>query len=70
MCSLPEGLYAFADSVNANFNGKPEQPKRLETWVTFTLAGETFALPVTHVYEILRVSGITRVRMRRRSCAA
>lgn len=57
----PDRLYAFADSVNVHQQGLVEQPKTLETWVTFSLAGETFALPVTHVYEILRVSGITRV---------
>jgi len=34
---------------------------RIETWVTFVLAGESYALPVSHVLEILRVAGITRV---------
>ncbi|HYM61255.1 MAG TPA: chemotaxis protein CheW [Thermoanaerobaculia bacterium] len=58
--STPERFYSFADSVNATAPAV-EQPKTLETWVTFWLAGETFALPVTHVYEILRVTGVTRV---------
>ena len=57
----PDRFYAFADSMNASAQVIVEKPKVLETWVTFSLAGETFALPVTHVYEILRVSGITRV---------
>ena len=34
---------------------------RIETWVTFVLARESYALPVSHVLEILRVAGITRV---------
>lgn len=59
--SAPDRLYAFADSLDASGRTAAEPPKTMETWVTFTLAGETFGLPVTHVYEILRVSGITRV---------
>ena len=56
----PDGLYTFADSVNVA-TPAVQRPKHLETWVTFTLGTETFGLPATHVYEILRVSGITRV---------
>jgi purine-binding chemotaxis protein CheW len=53
-------LISFADSVAA----EPEAPAaatRIETWVTFALAGEIFALPVASVLEILRVASITRV---------
>ena len=39
----------------------PVAPPPVETWVTFDVAGETYALPVGSVLEILRVAGITRV---------
>ncbi len=55
-----EALYAFADSV-AREEAIPHKAERIETWVTFELGGETYALPVSHVLEILRVTGITRV---------
>lgn len=58
--AAPEPLFTFTDSLNVS-SQQVEKPVALETWVTFKLAGEMFALPVTHVYEILRVSGITRV---------
>lgn len=54
-------LFDFADSLLEREVGEPERATRIETWVTFTLAGETYALPVSHVLEILRVQGITRV---------
>lgn len=60
----PDRLYAFADSLDKEAHGKAGgegKEETLETWVTFRLEGETFGLPVTHVQEILRVSGITRV---------
>ena len=60
----PEQIYDFADSL-ADDARKSEDDNvvaaRLETWVTFRLAGELFALPVTAAREILRVSTITRV---------
>ena len=60
----PERIYHFADSL-ADDAGKSEGDNvvaaRLETWVTFRLAGELFALPVTAAREILRVSTVTRV---------
>jgi purine-binding chemotaxis protein CheW len=57
-----DAVYTFADSL-AEREEAVAAPKvtRIETWVTFVLAGETFALPVSHVLEILRVAGITRV---------
>ena len=60
----PERIYDFADSLadEARKSGDHEVVAvRLETWVTFRLAGELFALPVTAAQEILRVSTITRV---------
>ena len=60
----PERIYAFADSVvedDANKTAAEAATTRLETWVTFRLAGEIFALPVTAAREILRLSTITRV---------
>jgi len=56
-----EAVYAFADSLAAESEHTPQKPTRIETWVTFGLANETYALPVSHVLEILRVAGITRV---------
>jgi purine-binding chemotaxis protein CheW len=54
-------IYTFADSLQTNSGPETGRATRIETWVTFALGGETFGLPVTHVVEILRVSGITRV---------
>ena len=59
-----ERLYAFADDVTEK-EAAPEESKErevnLETWVTFGLAGELFALPIMVAREILRVRKITRV---------
>jgi purine-binding chemotaxis protein CheW len=59
----PDRLYDFADSLSDRNGTAPDREveEQLETWVTFALAGESFGLPVTHVQEILRVAGITRV---------
>lgn len=60
----PARVYAFADSIQKREAEAAEADKRserLETWVSFFLAGEAFALPVTAVRELLRVSTITRV---------
>ena len=58
----PARVYAFADSLEQEREStEAEQAKRLETWVMFGLAGETFAMPVAAVQETLRVSTITRV---------
>lgn len=58
----PDRLFAFADSLQREGHADAAKPEEaLETWVTFRLEGESFGLPVTHVQEILRVSGITRV---------
>lgn len=56
-----ERIFAFADSLDQGFNEEQAAKVRLETWVTLTLADETFALPVEPVREILRISHITRV---------
>jgi len=56
-----DAVYAFADTMIASRDVEPQKVSRVETWVTFGLAGETYALPVSHVQEILRVAGITRV---------
>ncbi len=60
----PQRLYNFADDVTEK-EAAPEESEerevRLETWVTFGLAGELFALPITAAREILRVTKITRV---------
>ncbi len=56
-------VYRFADSLEEGHENDNLQQEEviLETWVSFELAGETYALPVSHVQEILRVSEITRV---------
>lgn len=60
----PDRLYAFADSLKRQ-EGEGDRDHKteeeLETWVTFILSGECYGLPVSHVQEILRVAGITRV---------
>lgn len=56
-----DSLLLFTDAVSAEPQAAATTAVRLETWVTFRLAGETYALPVTSVLEILRVAGITRV---------
>jgi purine-binding chemotaxis protein CheW len=58
----PDRIYEFADSLRREGDERRDKAKEeLETWVTFTLAGESYGLPVSHVQEILRVTGITRV---------
>ncbi len=59
----PRRIFAFADSLERNAADLAPQaaPVRLETWVAFRLAGETFALPVEPVREVVRVASITRV---------
>ncbi len=56
-----ERIFTFADSLAAQEEEEKVAPVRLETWMTFSLAGETFALPVDPVHEVLRLSSITRV---------
>ena len=57
-----ERVYAFADSVQPAAVPAAETTRAAwETWVTFTLAGEAYALPVAAIQEILRVGTITRV---------
>ncbi|MEM9593473.1 MAG: chemotaxis protein CheW [Acidobacteriota bacterium] len=59
----PHRIFDFADRLRSNVDRSAEDvtPARLETWVTFELSGETFALPVEPVREVVRVSDITRV---------
>jgi len=60
---VPRGedrVFAFADRLEGAEEEK-RAPVRLETWVTFGLAGETFALPVDPVHEVVRPTSITRV---------
>jgi len=57
----PDRIFAFADSLQLDQAEAPKEVEHPKTWVTFKLGRETFALPVTHVHEILRVDTITRV---------
>lgn len=60
----PTRIYSFADSLErrASAAAAPAVPsERPESWVTFELAGEIYALPVARIQEIQRARGITRV---------
>jgi purine-binding chemotaxis protein CheW len=58
----PERVYAFVDRLERRaIQEAEEQREAPETWVTFDLADEVYALPVTRVQEVLRVTSITRV---------
>ncbi|MEW6584860.1 MAG: chemotaxis protein CheW [Nitrospirota bacterium] len=56
-------LYAFADSLedNEKVNDTTKSEQHFDTWVTFSLNGSSFGLPVSSVQEIIRVSSITKV---------
>lgn len=51
----------FADSLQERRQAKEEQLHQWEMWVTCHVEREMFALPVTQVREILRVTTLTRV---------
>lgn len=59
----PRRIFAFADTLERNTTEDEQSATtvKLETWVTFELADETFALPVNPVREVVRVASITRV---------
>jgi purine-binding chemotaxis protein CheW len=58
----PNRIFSFAESLERRAAQAPAAPpERPESWVTFELAGERYALPVTRVQEITRAHGITRV---------
>jgi purine-binding chemotaxis protein CheW len=61
----PTRIYSFADSLERGHAAAPAAaavpPERPESWVTFELAGELYALPVARIQEIQRARGITRV---------
>ncbi len=54
-------IFTFADTLDAGAEVEHATPVRLESWVTLSLAGEIYALPVKPVREVLRVANITRV---------
>jgi purine-binding chemotaxis protein CheW len=58
----PERIFHFAENLDgARADHEIAAVRRMGTWVSFALAGETFALPVEPVREVVRVSSITRV---------
>ena len=63
--TVRDRVFAFADEVNSKVTGVTPvtegRKSEWQTWVTFTLAGESYAFPVGAVQEILRVGTITRV---------
>jgi purine-binding chemotaxis protein CheW len=56
-----ERVFSFADSLEGSWRREEAPSERPESWVTFDLAGETYALPVSAVQEIVRPGQITRV---------
>ena len=54
-------VFAFADSLAGGHQVQEAPREQAESWVTFRLADETYALPVAVVQEILRPGAITRV---------
>jgi purine-binding chemotaxis protein CheW len=58
---MSEDIYALADSLNTQANEPQRVREPEESWVTFLLAGEIFALPVTHIREIVLVPPIARI---------
>jgi purine-binding chemotaxis protein CheW len=59
--SGPARIYSFADSLERQEEVPAAPVERPESWVTFELAGELYALPVARIQEIQRARGITRV---------
>jgi purine-binding chemotaxis protein CheW len=61
----PERIYAFADALEAERERETDTDTgpapRPETWVSFEIDREIYALPVEPVKEVLRVTEITRV---------
>lgn len=59
----PKRIFDFADRLAARAEEqRASGPKpRLETFLTFQLAGEVFAMPVEPVQQVVRISAITRV---------
>ena len=60
----PHRIFSFADQLQSRQEqqDKDKGPEaKWETWVTFSLDDETFALPVEPVRQVVRVANITRV---------
>lgn len=55
-----DAVYRFADRLPQP-EAEESKETRFETWAAFRLQSETYALPVSHVREIVRVDSITRV---------
>ncbi len=54
-------IYTFADTLAGEIEQEAEAQEEAEAWVTFLAAGQSYALPVEEVQEVLRVGHITRV---------
>ena len=57
----PTRIFDFVDRLDSAVEEEERRPVRLETFVTFQLADEVFAIPVEPVRQVVRVSDITRV---------
>lgn len=59
----PDRVLAFADTLQPEDSGAAQNRRatKWETWVTFGIGDETYALSVDAVHETLRVTTITRV---------
>jgi len=54
-------LLTFADRLRRSEEEDAEREEKPEIWVSFQLAGRSFALPVMHVREFAPIDRITRV---------
>lgn len=57
----PDRVLRFADQVARRREETGETKEPTETWVSFRIEPEIFALPVAHVREVIRVDNLTRV---------
>lgn len=59
----PERIFSFADKLKEKQESEASiyVEEKYETWVIFTLENEFYALPVSNIQEMLRVSKIARV---------
>ena len=56
-----QAIYAFADVLVEEAEQEENAQETAEAWVTFLAAGQSYALPVEEVQEVVRVGHITRV---------
>ena len=55
------GILELADELAGDYEGEEQSPEAAETWVSFSVAGLGFALPLGHLRGAHRVNRITPV---------